>query len=198
MHKCSSCRAVQNEFRQREDKKYRERLRENEEKYEVVKKKDRERKKKDYLKKKANQPEVLRAKEREKKRRQRKKIADLIKKTGKTCSQVSPQMFGKALSRAKKHLPKCPERKVQVLAKIVQDLFPRKRKGVVDLCDNNFKGRKECSKDRKKRCDALTDHEIQKVQNFYLREDISRMLPGKKDYVSVKLVDVKREQGRSA
>ena len=53
-------------------KKYRERLRENEEKYEVVKKKDRERKKKDYLKKKANQPEVLRAKEREKKRRQRK------------------------------------------------------------------------------------------------------------------------------
>lgn len=64
---------------------------------------------------------------------------------------------------------------------------------MVDLCENNFKGRKECSKDRKKRCDALTDHEIQKVQNFYLREDISRMLPGKKDYVSVKLADVKRE-----
>ena len=78
-------------------------------------------------------------------------------------------MFGKALSRAKRHLPKCPERKVQVLAKIVQDLSPRKRKAVVDLCDNNFKGRKEYSKDRKKRCDALTDHEIQKVQNFYLR-----------------------------
>ena len=92
-------------------KKYRERLRENEEKYELVTKKGRERKKKDYLKR-ATQPEVLRAKEREKKRRQRKKIADLIKKTSKTCSQVSPQTFGKALSRAKKHLPKCPERKV--------------------------------------------------------------------------------------
>ena len=98
-------------------------------------------------------------------------------------------MFGKSLSRAKKHLPKCPERKVQVLPKIVQDLSPRKRKAVVDLYDNNFKRRKEYSKDRKKRCDALTDHEIQKVQNFYLREDISRMLPGKKDYVSVKLAD---------
>ena len=85
-------------------KKYRERLREKEEKYELVKKKDRERKKKDYLKKKATQPEVLRAKEREKKR-QREKIADLIKKTSKTCSQVSPQTFGKALSRAKKHAP---------------------------------------------------------------------------------------------
>ena len=114
----------------------------------------------------------------------------MIKKTSKTCSQVSPQTFGKALSRAKKHLPKCPERKVQVLAKIVQDLSPRKRKAVVDLCDNKFKRRKEHSKDRKKRCDALTDDEIQKVQNFYLREDISRMLPGKKDYVSVKLLHV--------
>ena len=64
---------------------------------------------------------------------------------------------------------------------------------MVDLCDNKFKRRKEHSKDRKKRCDALTDDEIQKVQNFYLREDISRMLPGKKDYVSVKLADGKRE-----
>ena len=153
---------------------------------------EKERKKKDYLKTKGSQPEVLRAKEREKKRRQRKKIADLIKKTSKTSSQVSPQTFGKALSRAK-HLPKCPERKVQVLAKIVQDLSPRKRKAVVDLCDKSFKRRKEYSKDRKKRCDALTDDEIQKVQNFYLREDISRMLPGKKDYVSVKLADGKRE-----
>lgn len=107
-------------------KKYRKRLRENEEKYEMVEKKERERKKKDYLKKKAAQPEVLRAKEREKKRRQRKKTADLMKKTSKTCSKVSPQTFGKALSRAKKHLPKCPERKEQVLAKMVQDLSPRK------------------------------------------------------------------------
>ena len=117
-------------------KKYREKLRENEEKYEEVKKRDRERKKKDYLKKKATQPEVLRAKEREKKRKQRKKVAHLMKKASKNCSQVSPQTFGKALGRAKKHLPKCPERKVQVLAKMVQDLSPRKRKVVMDLCDN--------------------------------------------------------------
>ena len=31
------------------------------------------------------------------------------------------------------------------------------------------------------------------VQNFYARDDISRMLPGKKDYVSVKQADGKRE-----
>lgn len=65
-------------------------------------------------------------------------------------------------------------------------------KGMVDLCDNKSKRRKDHNKDRKKRCDALTDDEIQMVQNFYVRDDISRMLPGKKDYVSVKLPDGKR------
>ena len=49
-------------------------------------------------------------------------MAELMKKTAKSASKVSPQMFGKALSRAKKHLPRCPERQVQVLAKMVQDL----------------------------------------------------------------------------
>lgn len=64
-------------------KKYRERLKENDENYEMVKKKDGDPKKKDYLKKKATQPEVLRAKEREKKRKQRKKMEELVKKTTK-------------------------------------------------------------------------------------------------------------------
>lgn len=132
-------------------KKYRERLKENDENYEMVKKKDRDRKKKDYLKKKATQPEVLRAKEREKKRKQRNKMAELVKKTTKDSNRISPQMLGKALSRAKKHLPKCPQKKVQVLAKMVQDLSPRKRKAVVDLCDSNSKRRKEHEKDRRKK-----------------------------------------------
>jgi len=116
-----------------------------------------------------------------------------LKKTTKRSSKVSPQTFGKSLGRAKKHLPKCPERKVQVLAKMVQDLSPRKRKAVVDLCDNNSKRRKEQDQERKKICHALTNDEVQKVQDFYVRDDISRMLPGKKDYVSVKQADGKRE-----
>ena len=62
----------------------------------------------------------------------------------------------------------------------------------MDLCDSNLKQRKEQEKDRKKRCDAFTG-EVKMVQNFYARDDISRMLPGKKDYVSVKQVDGKRE-----
>ena len=79
-----------------------------------------------------------------------------------------------------------------MLAKMVENLSPRKRKAVVDLCDRNLKQRKEQEKDRKKRCDAFTG-EVKMVQNFYARDDISRMLPGKKDYVSVKQADGKRE-----
>ena len=79
-----------------------------------------------------------------------------------------------------------------MLAKMVENLSPRKRKAVVDLCDSNLQQRKEQEKDRKKRCDAFTG-EVKLVQNFYARDDISRMLPGKKDYVSVKQADGKRE-----
>ena len=79
-----------------------------------------------------------------------------------------------------------------MLAKMVENLSPRKRKAVVDLCDSNLKQRKVQEKDREKRCDAFTG-EVKMVQNFYARDDISRMLPGKKDYVSVKQADGKRE-----
>ena len=86
------------------------------------------------------------AKERGKKRKQRKNKSEIMKKITKSTSKVSPQAFGKALSRMK-HLPKSPERKVLVLTKTVKDLTPRKR----NLCDNNLKQRKEKDKDRKKR-----------------------------------------------
>ena len=62
-----------------------------------------------------------------------------MKKATISTSEVSPQAFGKALNRAKKHLPKSPERKVLVLAKMVESLSMRKRKAVVDLCDSNLK-----------------------------------------------------------
>ena len=75
---------------------------------------------------------------------------------------------------------------------MVENLSPRKRKAVVDLCDSNLKQRKEQEKDRKKRCDTFTG-EVNMVQNFYARDDISRMLPGKKDNMSVKQADGKRE-----
>jgi len=80
------------------------------------------RKKIDNLKKKVTQLEVLGAKERGKKRKQRKNKAEIMKKIMKSTSKVSPQAFGKALSRAKKHLPKSPERKVLVLTKTIKEI----------------------------------------------------------------------------
>ena len=88
MHTYSSCSRAEMSSSKERTKKYRERLKENEEKYEVVKKKDRERKKKDYLKKKATQPEVLRAKEREKKRKQRKNMAELMHSFQMSCPMI--------------------------------------------------------------------------------------------------------------
>ena len=40
---------------------------------------------------------------------------------------------------------------------------------------------------------ALLEEQIKEVQDFYLRDDISRMFPGKRDYRSVKNPDGKRE-----
>ena len=79
---------------------------------------------------------------------------------------------------------------------MVENLSPRKRKAVVYLCDSNLKQRKEQERDREKRCDAFTG-EVKMVQNVYARDDISRMLPGKKDYVSVKQTDGKREHSQA-
>ena len=72
----------------------------------------------DYSKKKATQSEVLRAKEREKKGKQRRNKTEIMKKATKSTSKVSPQAFGKTLSRAKKNLPKSPKRNILVLAKM--------------------------------------------------------------------------------
>jgi len=176
-------------------RKYRKRLKEDETKYKEVKNKDKERKKFDYWKKKLLTPEALRAKEREKKRKQRQKKAENKKKTVViNTKKISPQVLGRACNRAKKNLPRSPHRQVHVLAKLVQNLSPRKRKSVIDLCDVSQKRRKlEFEEQRKKRCDALSDEAIKEVQDFYARDDISRMLPGKKDYKSVKLPEGKRE-----
>lgn len=159
-----------------------------------MKKKDRVQKNVEYEYKKLHAPEALRAKEREKKRRKRKKKAELKNKPVPQAKlKISIQLLGRAVNRAKKYLPKCPERKVEVLAKMVRDLSPRKRKSVIDLCDGSKRRRLGFEEKRKKRSNALLEEQIKEVQDFYLRDDISRMFPGKKDYYSVKNPDGKRE-----
>ena len=48
--------------------------------------------------------------------------------------------------------------------------------------------------DRKKRSDAITDEEVKEIEEFFLRGDISRMCPGGKDCVSVKMLNGGKEQ----
>ena len=47
-------------------------------------------------------------------------------------------------------------------------------------CNINAKRRK-VEGERVKRSDSLSEEEIRQIKEFYLRDDISRILPGKKD-----------------
>ena len=67
-----------------------------------------------------------------------------------------------------------------------EDLSLRKRKAVLEACDNPCKRKKLDSVERKNQSDALTEEEADKVEEFFMRDDISRMCPGEKDFVSVK------------
>ena len=179
------------------NKKFRKELKKDPEKLEVYLKKDRERKKQ-YHEKMARlsveEREKLKEKDqlRKKKERKRKKI-EKAKKSGSqnkfvasTSLFISPQSLGKAVHRVKSSLPKSPKKVPVVISKIVEDLSPRKRKAVLEACDNSCKRKKPDSVERKKRSDALTEEEANKVEEFFMRDDISRICPGKKDFVSVK------------
>ncbi|EDO38443.1 predicted protein [Nematostella vectensis] len=65
-------------------------------------------------------------------------------------------------------------------------MSPGKRKSVIEAVDSSSKKRKPAEDPRKQRSDALSDKSIKEVEEFYRRDDISRMCPGKKDCVSVK------------
>ena len=68
------------------------------------------------------------------------------------------------------------------MGKLMSKVSPRKSKLIVKL---SLMPRKVAA-ERKKRSDALIAEEVQKIQDFYRRDDISRMCPGRKDFVSVK------------
>lgn len=57
---------------------------------------------------------------------------------------------------------------------------------VLESCDIAVKRRRHEESGRKIRSDALSEEEIKLVENFFNRDDISRICPGKKDFLSVK------------
>ena len=159
-------------------KKFREELKNNNERLDAYRKKDRERKKKQYHEK-MSKLSVNEKKELQEKRRLHVAKRKLRKKKKKANT-------GNINKDCPRSLPKSPKKVTVVISKVVEDLSQRKRKAVLEACDKSVKRRKFESVERKKRSDAVTEEEICKVEEFFMRDDISRMCPGKKDFISVK------------
>ena len=175
-------------------KKWRKKIRCDPSKHEEYKKKDRERKKKKYAEKKKNMSETQKSKIREKERLKKRVQAarKRLPSSKNTCREEahdlfkSPQSLGKAVKRVQKTLPKQDIKKTQVLSKVVCALSPRKRRAVLESCDVAVKRRRSQESGRKIRSDALAEEEIKVVENFFNRDDVSRICPGKRDFLSVK------------
>lgn len=59
-----------------------------------------------------------------------------------------------------KSLPQSPSKIPHVIAKVVQDMSPDKRRAVLEVCNNPVKRRTLEEADRRKRSDARLDDEI--------------------------------------
>ena len=93
---------------------------------------------------------------------------------------LTSQSLGKAVRKVHKSLPKTPEKVPELsVGKLVYQLSPQKRKAVISASDTNAKRRK-VKGERVKRSDSLSEEEIRQIKEFYLRDDMSRILPGKK------------------
>ena len=134
------------------------------------------------------QREVVKTKERERKRRQKEKKAspNLATPSAKLSPYTDNRTLGKAISRAKTTLPRSPTREATVLGTLVDKLTPTKRKIVFEHVTDPRAKRKLLVEDRHKRNDAIPQETVEKVQNFYQQDYVSRMCPGKKDCVTVR------------
>lgn len=142
-------------------------------------KKVRDKKKEEISKLKKRRQEAIRLEER---RKTRERVAKhrLLKKERQR-SQASPCVTyksacssGKAIKRAKKALPKSPRKKAYVVRKLFE-LIP---------------GTKDINETKKHTNSlALSSETVDKVIEFYERDDISRMSPGLKDVTTVKRID---------
>lgn len=134
--------------------------------------------------------------ERERKRSQRAKkkeiersmkCQDIIPEEQPSTSIMTPQVLGKAIKRVKNALPSTPTKQIPIIKDVVKTWSPGKI--MVLSKEINIKLSDELNKEketRKKRVDALSEDQKREVIDFYKQDSISRILPGKKEYVSVK------------
>ena len=182
-------------------RKYRETLNNDDKKLAQYREKDRKREARECKRQKESLSDAKKARQRAKQRnwkrsyrgRQKAQMSEERQEPDTLKSQfLTYQSLGKAVRKVHKSLPKNPEKVPEVLGKLVHQLSPQKGKAVISACDINAKRRK-VEGERVKRSDSLSEEEIRQIEEFYLRDDISRILPGKKDKVSVKV-----ESGKEA
>ena len=93
---------------------------------------------------------------------------------------LTSQSLGKAVRKVHKSLPKNPEKVPELsVGKLVYRLSPQKREAVISASYTNAKRRK-VKGERVKGSDSLSEEEIRQIKEFYMRDDMSRILPGKK------------------
>ena len=157
-------------------REYRKRVQESQpEKWEEIKKKDRERKANRLAALKANTKayEEHKKKEAERLRKYRAAKKSGNVETGETSGQnqsvfTTPQSFGKAVKRAHRQLPHSPRKKRAVLKKLVQDV------GLPSTGEKQTQA---------KPGPKVNEELNEKVINFYKSDDISWQAPGRKDRV---------------
>ena len=181
--------------------KHRAEVRKNEELHASFKEKDRKRKaaQRRAAKQKMTEADTVKQRkfERERKRIQRQRKRQMQGNQGTPSEPVeckpygSKQSLGKAVHRVKKILPHSPKKAVKVVSELVRTMTPTSKNVVAKSLQLSSGVRKLLNgmEERQKRSDALSGAEIKKVQDFYAQDDISRMCPGKKEFVSVKTAD---------
>ena len=178
-------------------RKRREKIRNDQEKHDKHKEKDRIRKKQQRDLKRATmtteQQDEMRRMDREAKRKQRVKkaaskenVESCVTPENKSSPYSSASSLGRAISRVT-NMPRSPTRKAHLLGKMVLQLPPTKR-SLAYKCiqEGDPPAKKRLILNEKKQSDALLPETVKKVKDFYEQDDISRMSPGKKDFVSVK------------
>ena len=99
--------------------------------------------------------------------REKKSLIDGISKAKSKSGYKSPCSLGRAKRRVERSLPKSPSKRQAVLEKIIGQ-------EKIELCN------------KPKRTRSISEETVKKVNEFYSRDDISRMMPGKADVVSLR------------
>lgn len=149
-------------------------------KYEEYKEKHKEEMKQHRLKKKA-QLETLSSKKKEEAiEKERANTKERVRKSRMMKKEAAArkgfknnQSLGKATSRVKKVLPKSPNKRRMVIRKLFTTYLEDKKKN-------------QTEEEKKRKTTNLSETTVNKVKEFYQREDISRQAPGMKDVMTIR------------